>query len=61
MSLFSFREIYAHTVYLYDEGVVRRVVDVVCSTTSRPAKYEVATQFIEMINVYKDGDEEEIS
>jgi len=29
---------------------VRRVVDVVWSTTSRPAKYQVVTQFIEMLN-----------
>ena len=41
---------YAH-VSLYDEGEVRRVVDVVWTTTSRPAKYQVVTQFIETINV----------
>ena len=40
-------------MYLYDEGEVRRVVDVVMgvwATTSRPAKYQVITQFIEMLN-----------
>ena len=37
-------------MYLYDEGEVRRVVDVVWATTSRPAKYQVVTQFIETIN-----------
>ena len=37
-------------IYLYDEGEVRRVVDVVWSTTSRPAKYQVVTQFIEVLN-----------
>ena len=42
-------EKYLH-MYLYDEGEVRRVVDVVWSTTSRPAKYQVVTQFIETIN-----------
>ena len=34
---------------LYVEGEVRRVVDVVWATTSRPAKYQVVTQFIETI------------
>ena len=38
-------------IYLYDEGEVRCVVDVVWTTTSRPAKYQVVTQFIETINV----------
>ena len=57
--LYSLLEKYMH-IYLYDEGEVRRVVDVVWST-SRPAKYQVVTQFIEMINVDKDGDEEEIN
>ena len=37
-------------MYLYDEGEVRRVVDVLWATTSRPAKYQVVIQFIEMIN-----------
>ena len=38
-------------MYLYDEGEVRRVVDIVWATTSpRPAKYQVVTQFIETIN-----------
>ena len=38
-------------MYLYDEGEVRRGVDVVVwSTTSRPAKYQVVTQFIEMLS-----------
>ena len=40
---------YMH-MYLYDEGEVRRVVDIVWATTSRPAKYQVVTQFIETIN-----------
>ena len=38
-------EKYMH-MYLYDEGEVRRVVDVVWATTSRPAKYQVVTQFM---------------
>ena len=37
-------------MYLYDEGEVHRVVDVVWATTSRPAKYQVVTQYIEIIN-----------
>ena len=37
-------------VYLYDEGEVRHVVGVVWSTTSRQAKYQVVTQFIETTN-----------
>ena len=45
----SLFEKYMH-LYLYDEGEVRRVVDVVWATTSRPAKYQVVTQFIETIN-----------
>ena len=45
----SLFEKYMH-MYLYDEGEVRRVVDVVWATTSRPAKYQVVTQFIETIN-----------
>jgi len=45
----SLLEKYLH-MYLYDEGEVCRVVDVVWSTTSRPAKYQVVTQFIEMLN-----------
>ena len=45
----SLLEKYLH-MYLYDEGEVRRVVDVVWSTTSRPAKYQVVTQFIEVLN-----------
>ena len=45
----SLLEKYIH-MYLYDEGEVRRVVDVLWATTSRPAKYQVVIQFIEMIN-----------
>ena len=37
-------------MYFYDEGDGRRVVDVVWSTTSRPAKYQIVTQFIETVN-----------
>jgi hypothetical protein len=47
-------------MYLYDEGEVRRVSDVIWSTT-RPAKYQVVTQFIEMIDADRDGDEEDIN
>jgi hypothetical protein len=45
----SLLEKYMH-MYLYDEGEVRRVIDAVWATTSRPAKYQVVTQFIETIN-----------
>ena len=45
----SLLEKYLH-MYLYDEGEVRCVVDVEWSTTSRPAKYQVITQFIEALN-----------
>ena len=45
----SLLEKYMH-MYLYDEGEVRRVIDTVWATTSRPAKYQVVTQFIETIN-----------
>ena len=37
-------------MYLYDEDEVRLVVDIAWATTSRPAKYQVVTQFIETIN-----------
>ncbi len=47
-------------MYLYDEGEVRRVSDVIWSTT-RPAKYQVVTEFIEMIDADRDGDEEDIN
>ena len=47
-------------MYLYDEGEVRRVSDVIWSTT-QPAKYQVVTQFIEMIDADRDGDEEDIN
>ena len=40
---------YTH-MYLYDEVEVRRVIHVVWATTSRPAKYQAVTQFIEPIN-----------
>jgi len=45
----SVLEKYMH-MYLYDEGEVRRVVDVIWSTTTRPAKYLVFTQGIETVN-----------
>jgi hypothetical protein len=40
-------------VYLYDEGEVRRVVDVIWSATSHPAKYQASchTFLIETVNV----------
>ena len=41
-------------MYLYDEGEVRRVVDVLWATTSRPTKYQVITQFIETIKAEDD-------
>ena len=37
-------------MYLYDEGEVHHVVDVVQSTTSRPVKQQVVKQFIKMVN-----------
>ena len=58
MSFFSFREIYAHVPLR--RGEVRRVSDVIWSTT-RPAKYQVVTEFIEMIDADRDGDEEDIN
>ena len=38
-------------MYLYDEDEVRRVVDVLWSTTTRPAKYQVVAQFIELMQM----------
>ena len=45
----SLLEKYMH-MYLYDVDEVRRVVEVKWSTTTRPAIYQVVTQFIETVN-----------
>ena len=41
-------EKYIH-MYLFDEGEVRRVSDIIWST-ARPANYQLVTKFIEMID-----------
>ena len=38
-------------MYLYGEGEVRRVTDVVWSTVPHPAKYQVITQCAETVSV----------
>ena len=54
----SLLEKYMH-IHLFEEGEVRRVSDIICCTT-RPAKYQLVTEFIEMIDTDRDGDEEDI-
>ena len=56
----SLSEKYTH-MYLLDEGEVRRVVDTVWSAASHPAKYQAATQFIEMIDADENGEEEDVN
>ena len=55
----SLSEKYMH-IYLFDEGEVRRVSNIIWCTT-RPAKYQLVTEFIEMINADRDGDEEDVN
>ena len=49
-------------MYLFDEGEVRRVSDIVWSyTRGQPANYHLVTKFVEMINTDRDGDEEDVN
>jgi len=50
----SLSEKYLH-IYLFDEAEVRRVSNIIWCTT-RPAKYQLVTEFIEMIDADRDGD-----
>ena len=47
-------------MYLFDEGEVRRVSDIIWSTT-RPANYQLVTLFVEMIDTARDGDEDDVN
>ena len=47
-------------MYLFDEGEVRRVSDIICST-ARPANYQLVTKFIEMIDTDRDGEEDDVN
>ena len=51
----SLLEKYMH-MYLFDEGELRSVSDIIWST-ARPANYQLVTKFIEMIDTARDGDE----
>ena len=57
----SFLEKYKHK-YLFDEGEVRRVSDIVWSyTRGQPANYQLVTTFVEMIDTARDGDEDDVN
>ena len=45
-------------MYLFDEGEVRRVSDIIWST-ARPAKYQLVTEFTEVTDADWDSDEED--
>ena len=47
-------------MYLFDEGEVRRVSDIIWST-ARPANYQLVTLFVEMIDTARDGDEDDVN
>ena len=47
-------------MYLFDEGEVRRVTDIIWST-ARPANYQLVTTFVEMIDTARDGDEDDVN
>ena len=47
-------------MYLFDEGELRRVSDVIWSTT-RPAKYQVVTEFIELIDNEIGGEDDDVN
>ena len=47
-------------MYLFDEGEVRRVSDIIWST-ARPANYQLMTKFIEMIDTDRDGEEDYVN
>ena len=55
----SLLEKYMH-MYLFDEGEVRRVSDIIWST-ARPANYQLVTLFVEMIDTARDGDEDDVN
>ena len=55
----SLLEKYMH-MYLFDEGEVRRVSDIIWST-ARPANYQLITKFIEMIDTDRDGEEDYVN
>ena len=47
-------------MYLFDEGDVCRVSDIIWPT-ARPANYQLATKFIAMIHTDRDGDEDDVN
>ena len=49
-------------MYLFDEGEVRRVSDIVWSyTRGQLANYQIVTKFVEMIHTDRDGGEDDIN
>ena len=55
----SLLEKYMH-MYLFEEGELRRVSDIIWST-ARPANYQLVTLFVEMIDTARDGDEDDVN
>ena len=56
----SLLEKYTH-IYIFYEGEVRRVTDVVWSTTSRPARNQAVTAFAEMLDADNGCDHENVN
>ena len=51
-------------MYLFDEGEVPRVSDIIWSYTStrgQPANYQIVTKFVEMIHTARDGDKDDVN
>ena len=51
---------YEH-MYLFDEGKVRRVTDVVWSTNTRPTRHQVVTTFVGMLDADDSGDRRDVN
>ena len=58
----SLLEKYMH-MYLFDEGELRRVSDIIWSWYNRgqPANYQIVTKFVEMIDIARDGDKDDVN
>ena len=48
-------------MYLFDEGEVHRVIDVVWLIYTCPARYQVVTTFVEMLDAEDGGDHEDVN
>ena len=49
-------------MYLFDEGEVRRVSDIIWSyTRGQPANYQIVTKFVDLMHTDRDGDEDDVN